>query len=198
MRTKQTTRRLIIGKSGSGKTTLARLHSWAERTVIVNPHRLDFQCPNVASAREAGRRLRAPAFRFALVPEESRPQAFDQTLAWCAECVYSIGDCLFVCDEMDGWWGPMEKHSPLEKLVVWGRNRGIDFIGTTRRPAEINRAATSQATQFDIFRTDEPRDLDWIRAYCGGAISTAVLALPARFRYVHYDLITRQHFVGSL
>lgn len=154
------------------------------------------QCPNVASAREAARRMAAPAWRFALVPDEYDPGSFAANVAWACEAIYARGSVLLVVDEMDQFWPATARESPFAKPFVWGRNRGINIVATTRRPAEISRVATSQATEFSIFRTEEPRDLDWIRAYCGGPIMARVLALPSRYTYVHFDLISRESYLG--
>lgn len=193
---RQTTRRIILGKSGSGKTTLARLHSWHERTLIIAPHRGDWQAPNVSSVQAAARRMRASAFRFALVPDETRPESFFDAVSYCSEYLYAVGDALAVIDELDMFWPSRAENSGIQNLVLYGRNRGIDFVGTTRRPSEVHRKATSQATEFDIFFTEEPADVDWIRAYCGGQIAALVKMLPARYAYVHFDLISRKCWTG--
>lgn len=79
----------------------------------------------------------------------------------CAEA-FRRGSCLVICDEMDlavgrGQQGPV---SPV-RVVMHGRHRDVSYAWACRRPAELPRSYTSQATEFCVYRLTEPADLEY-------------------------------------
>lgn len=77
---------------------------------------------------------------------------------------YNIGGTL-VLDEVDMF--TYSKGSCLDQLVRYGRNKNIHLITGCRRPAELSRNFTAGANKIFIFRTQEPRDIEYFRAHLG-------------------------------
>ncbi|MGH9527811.1 MAG: AAA family ATPase, partial [Terriglobales bacterium] len=146
-RADSTSRTLVVGKQGSGKTTLAKLSSWGERVAIFNPNAISgWSCPRSWRADEIRRRLHTlGGFRFTIVPEsaESWPGVVETA---CAEIFSLAQPMLVIWDEMDSFWPARQPSASISNLVQFGRNRGISWLGTTRRPAEIHRSVTAALT----------------------------------------------------
>lgn len=191
-----TTRTLILGKQGSGKTTLAKLNSWAERVVIFNPNAIGgWSCPRSWRPEEIRRRLHSGAgFRFSIVPEDSA--SWPGVVASACEAIFALdAEILVVFDEMDSFWPARQPTSEIANLVQFGRNRGISWLGTTRRPAEIHRTITASLTHITTFRMEEPRDLEYLQAYAGGRMATLAKQLR-RYEYLAHDLATQRTYKG--
>lgn len=94
---------------------------------------------------------------------QDRRDKFD---AWCRWAL-AAGPRLLVIDEVNLYCGPSRGSEPLLELLRIGRHSCIDVEFAARRPAEVHRDLTAQADELVFFRTVEPRDLEWCRAYCG-------------------------------
>lgn len=103
----------------------------------------------------------------------------DQFDAWCRWAL-AAGPRLLVIDEVNLYCGPARGSEPLLELLRIGRHSCIDIEFAARRPAEVHRDLTAQADELVFFRTTEPRDLLWIREYCGEAFASR---LPTLAKY---------------
>lgn len=90
---------------------------------------------------------------------------------------------LVLLEEADLIARPGQESPVFQDLVARGRHEGIELVCVSRRPAEVSRLITSQAEFFYCFRTQEPRDVTYLRGYIGEAAAAAVQQLPP-FRYV--------------
>lgn len=78
-----------------------------------------------------------------------------------------IKNLYVVIEEIDLHATPYNNPAELQKLIKYGRHYGINVIGVSRRPAEVSRLFTSQATRFVLFKQIEPRDITYFRAIIG-------------------------------
>lgn len=196
-----TFRKLILGKQGSGKTTLAKIESWppegCNRVLIFNPNDIaGWCCPRSWRIDEIRRRMRSiNGYRFAVVPQDaaSWPGVVVET---CAE-LFAVepAETLVIFDEMDTFWPARQPAGAISNVVQLGRNRGISWVGTTRRPAEIHRSITAALTHITTFRMEEPGDLDYLKAYAGGRIAEHAKRLR-RYEYISLDTGTQRAYVG--
>jgi len=81
---------------------------------------------------------------------------------------------------------PGQEPPVFQDLVARGRHAGIELIAVSRRPAEVSRLITSQAEFFYVFRTQEPRDVTYLRSYIGESAAAATQQLDA-FHYVAWQ-----------
>ena len=72
-----------------------------------------------------------------------------------------------IVEEIDFFSTPFFTCIELQKLIKYGRHYQINIIGISRRPAEVSRLFTSQATRFIIFSQKEPRDIAYFKSIIG-------------------------------
>lgn len=192
-----THRTLIIGRSGSGKTTLAKLLSWEPRTIILDPMNLDWRGPR-RYKQPKPHDLDGDGFRWVVSPDPALPESFDGVCESWLEAAYGAGNVFLALDEVDSMWPAFRPAhlSFLARTVKYGRNRGLSWLATTRRPAEVHRDVTAALTRIISFNTSEPRDLEYIRAYAGAWAAARVPGL-AKFQYVSLDLYSGTHYLGT-
>lgn len=95
-----------------------------------------------------------PRFRFHLLGLE--------TLDPLCRIANLASDVTLAVDEIDFFYSRSEP-SQFERIVKYGRNLGISWVVTLRRPSESTRSLTSQATHIVSFAIHEPIDLEWIQ-----------------------------------
>ncbi len=81
--------------------------------------------------------------------------------------VYSVGDCVFLIEELDTFCSPYEFSVEFANIIQRGRHRNIDFIGISQRPYGINRTISSQCKEIITFQQSEPRDITFLSMYIG-------------------------------
>jgi len=79
----------------------------------------------------------------------------------------ALGNLYVIIEEIDLFATPYLTPPELQKLIKYGRHHGINVIGVSRRPSEVSRLFTSQATRFVLFRQIEPRDITYFRSVIG-------------------------------
>jgi len=159
----------IFGPRGSGKSVCtARLTGALSPKLVIDPmgeHVSGYSCGEVDEAYEYLDRaieLRKPA-SLAFVSYD--PQRVDAVVAkWIAD---EHGGTIVV-DEADMY---LPVHGAADTMILEcierGRHLGIDMYFATRRPAQLNRAATANADLIVAFRTHEPRDVKFIQDSAG-------------------------------
>ncbi len=183
--------RFLCGIRGYGKSTMARhLVTGAPRLLAYDPFgehdalALDFAdlvdfldyAPSLAgfrvSLREAGHEADFCGLALAVARELQREQP--------------PGGLTVLLEEADLIARPGQEPPVFQDLIARGRHDGIELVAVSRRPAEVSRLITSQAEFFYVFRTQEPRDVTYLRGYIGEAAAGAVQQLP-KFRYVAWS-----------
>lgn len=79
----------------------------------------------------------------------------------------SVGRVYVVVEEIDLFTTPYNTPVELQKLIKYGRHYGVNIVGVSRRPSEVSRLFTSQATRFIAFLQREPRDIQYFRSIMG-------------------------------
>lgn len=74
---------------------------------------------------------------------------------------------LLVVEETSKYVSSAGMPEPIESLIRYGRHRDISQIYISRRPSEINRELTANADVIVTFRTQEPRDIAYMRSFMG-------------------------------
>ncbi len=104
----------------------------------------------------------------------------------CCQAVIHKQFSIFI-DEADHYI----KSSELSDLIDYGRHSANNVYGNTRRYTDIPRKLTANSDIINIFRTNEPRDLQYLREFCGKEILTDIQALPD-YHYIRYDTDSRK------
>jgi len=107
-----------------------------------------------------------------------------ETFPLFCEIGQEIGNLYVIVEEIDIFATPYDVPEELNRLIKYGRHRGVNLIAVSRRPAEVSRLITSQATRFIIFRQFEPRDISYFRSIIGPYAD----ALPSLGIHEFYDI----------
>lgn len=101
------------------------------------------------------------------------------------ELVYKCGDLYFVAEELDLFAAPQKLSTQFRQIVTRGRHEDIHFIGVTQRPFGIDRIFTAMASEVYVFKTDEPRDRQYLSERLGSEIVGKLDGLQ-EYEYVHW------------
>jgi AAA+ ATPase superfamily predicted ATPase len=157
---------LIFGRKGSGKTTLAmRLISESERPHLFISDFLSEYGHLGVIVTSPGELLKSMTRtdKATYVCQRFSESEFNQL----CEIVYTVGNCLFVIEEVDMVCSPMKISKPFAGLIRYGRHENVDIVAISRRPFDVNRLLTSQADVVYSYRFAEPRDIDYLKALTG-------------------------------
>jgi len=95
-----------------------------------------------------------------------------------------LGNLYVIVEELDvvarANWAPIE----FQAMVKRGRHYNVNVIGVSRRPAEVSRLFTSQATRFILFRQVEPTDISYFRSMVGIQANK----LPSLDQFHYFDI----------
>lgn len=169
----------VCGQRGTGKTTLIRALLTPLPRVLVFDHTAEYaDLPGVHvfnEAQDAIRYLRlhpTGIARCVLVPLEGSAELF----AFLCRVPLAIRDLTFAVDELDLYAGSVNPPAPVElrRLVHFGRHFGCSLIASSRRPADVSRAVTSQARTIFSFRQWELTDV----RYLGSLVGKSAKRLP--------------------
>lgn len=192
----------IFGKRGAGKTTLIRqtLGSCQGPVVVA-----DILGNYVQKKNEKGEKI-GPKFTeceslsagidainsWLQNPKEENKIIIvkapdpDLTVDFLSSVLWEAGRGTLVLDEADGF--SLDAAPCFDWLVRYGRNRNVDLLTGCRRPAEISRNITAGANRLYLFRTQEPRDIEYFRSIIGDR-AFELMDVPAYSGlYVDYDL----------
>lgn len=168
---------IILGKSGSGKTYKAiQLINERPRVLIFDTLGHDYVegvvFDNLQQLKRFWVRCYRSNFRLIYRPY-NEVEEFDEI----ARLAYECGDLTLVCEELDIYARPNAICRGLRDIIKRGRHRDIRFIGTSQRPFGIDRIITALATDVFVFRTEEPRDLEYLAERFGSGIEKKIVAL---------------------
>jgi len=186
----------VFGKRGSGKTTIIRgnIEYFPGPVVIIDAlgnfpkeeypmhftsiseliNNLEYYARSIKNDPKKEKEL-DKIFVIQTPDVDSAVELISATL-WELSEKYSVGGTL-VLDEVDMF--QYSKGSCLDQLVRYGRNKGIHLVTGCRRPAELSRNFTAGANKVYIFRTQEPRDIDYFKAGLLGDRAEELLTLPS-------------------
>lgn len=99
--------------------------------------------------------------------------------------ILARGDIYLIMEELDTVSTPYYTPYEFAKLIKYGRHFEIQIVGVSRRPAEVSRLFTSQASRFVLFPQVEPNDIKYWRSIIGGAANT--LPDMAQYHYIDVD-----------
>ncbi len=175
---------LIFGKRGGGKSYLAAVLTKQIRRVLVydtlGEYRDGFVFQDLGDLSRFWKRNIRGAFR--LIYQPTNPEAEFEDIA---ELAWLCGDLTFLVEEIDIFCSPHKIGPAFQNVIQRGRHHDINLIGISQRPFGIHRLLTSQAKEIYIFRTNEPRDREYLRNLLGTEIE-ATLDGMAQFEYAKW------------
>ncbi len=153
----------ILGHRGSGKSRLARAIVAPARRLIVVDTLGEHGCLGTTVAPDALARALAAgpdAYRYCV-----RPDNLD-TVDWLERVAASRPGCCLFVDEIDYWYQDARAVAGegLLSLARYGRHYDQALVAVARRPADLSRSVTSQATLW-CFPMREPRDRAYVAQF---------------------------------
>ena len=115
-----------------------------------------------------------------------RPILPEQEIDAFCELVFGLGNLTFAIEEIDCYCSAFKISDQFAAVIQRGRHKQIELIGITQRPYGMHRLLTSQAKTMYIFNTNEPRDRDYLRIYCGAEIDAKLDSLK-QYEYVKWE-----------
>ncbi len=186
---------LIFGKRGGGKSYLAAMLMQLFGRVLIfdtlHEYRNGFVFHDLgALARFWIRNSRGP---FRLIYQPTDPETEFEDLAKLA---WLCGDLTFLVEEIDIFCSPYRIGPAFQNVIQRGRHKNISLIGISQRPFGIHRLLTSQAKEIYIFRTNEPRDREYLRNLLGTEIEATLDGLD-KYQYAKWMDGTDEIVVGK-
>jgi len=177
---------VVFGLKGSGKTYLVRrllLHH--PRVLIVDPHReYGSVAVEVSSPQELTDYLEGTAGRWRIAYFNTHLEDDFELLTRAA---WSIGNLLFVVEEVDRFCSPTWISDSFFQIVNYGRHapggelagsRPVDYLAVSRTPADVHRSLTRQAYEIYCFTIAEPRDIDYLSRWVSRDFAEGLSTLP--------------------
>lgn len=189
---------VVFGLKGSGKTHLVRrLLASHPRVLIVDTQReYGSVAVELGSLAQLADYLDHTAGRWRVAYFNTHLE--DEFPLLC-QAAWSIGDLLFVVEEVDRFCSPAWIGDEFFQVVNYGRHapggaaagaRPVDYLAVSRTPADVNRALTRQAYEVYCFTLSEPRDIDHLAKWIGREFADGLPALPPH-SYRFMDLYDR-------
>ena len=172
---------VIFGKKGSGKTTLSKalMLKTGGRVVFLSPvetvNMKHIELWDIESIPDAMQNLNPGQI---VLVRRADIEAMDVT---ALTAIITAKGYTVVIDEVDRY----KESRELKDMIHYSRHFDINIIVNTRRYADVPRLLTSQADHLYIFQTNEPRDLDYIRSFCGRHFADKTQNLPL-YTYLEY------------
>lgn len=162
---KQNVIALVVGKKGSGKSHYVKtlLSNEKPKRVIIFDALWEYDIDGhtlVFSWQEAVELLRENIdgeFRLTVRLEDEAE--YEQIV----DVLRYVGNLTLVIEEFHLYCNHTYTYPEIKKLIRLGRHWGINIIGITQRIPDIPRDFTHAMDLLVVFRTTEPRDLDYFR-----------------------------------
>lgn len=177
--------RVALGRTSSGKSYLLRFQLADHRRVVIfDPNR---EAANAIGATvcetpsqlynvlKAGGDFRVCYRAFPRTNEAEDLAAFDLA----NRMIYAVGNLTVMWEEID-FFCARNLHGAAYPIIHAGRHRGLKVFAAARRPANVPRDLTSQASRLICFNFSEPNDLKYVAEYMGRKAAETVASAPAR------------------
>jgi hypothetical protein len=112
------------------------------------------------------------------------PVDLDGEFGLFCRAILARGDIYLIMEELDQLSTPYSTPYEFARLIKYGRHFNIQIVGVSRRPAEVSRLFTSQASRFICFPQVEPNDIKYWRSIIGKSADQ----LPSMPDYHYLDI----------
>lgn len=189
---------LVIGKRGSGKSWLVKFLTRDSKRLVVYDimseytDGVTFEDTEKKELGDFWRQVYKQDFRIVYRPMQTKTE-----IEWLAEAIYTLGNLTFIVEEIDSICTAWEIPQWMQAIIQRGRHRNIEMIGVTPAPFGIHRDLTRQAKDIFVFKTNEPRDMQYLRQLLGESIEEKLTALEP-YQFIHWSEGIENVRVGKL
>lgn len=190
----------VIGATGSGKGVYIKQYALkkSDRRLLIWDYMreygplVDVATDNLAAAVGM---LKNKTFRVAFQPsfdDATRAKQFD---VFC-RAAYAAGECRVVIEELSFVTKPSWAPAGWKMLSSIGRHRGLRIIGATQRPAQVDKAFWSNATEIHCGFLNYADDQKVMAASLGVPVADIVGLEP--LQYIHKNVRTKEIELGRV
>lgn len=182
----------VIGASGTGKSTwiTRKFLKPLPRRLLVWSHKPDYVesvGPQITDLSEVVALLAQKAFRINFCPSWDAKKRAAQFDIFCRAGL-AAGKLTMIVEELHMVTSPSHAPAGWQQATCVGRAYGLRIVGTSQRPAHMDKDFFSNCTAVVCFRVNEVN----AQRAMSHAISTpleTVKALP-NYKFIHYDNTT--------
>ena len=170
----------LLGKKGGGKTSLAASITNDLNRLIVFDYNREYEKGLIITnpptlAREL-RQYYDSAFRMIYRPDDS--MLIDEHFDGFAKIAYAMNNYTLVIEEIDLVASAGFMPDGLQKIINYGRHKGINLIGLSRRAFKVPRDLTSNSDKVIVAGPlNEPRDIKYLSEFMDSTDAEKVRAL---------------------
>lgn len=171
---------IVIGKRKKGKSTLTRQLFGNERRVIIYDAKGAtslVQPTHVSMGNIPANVVFAPK-REILRVSVARGKEPWKELEFSAYLAIMAKHVVWVCDEFADALEGREPGECVSHVIRMGREQDVRFILTFQRPAEVPRMATGMASDWYIFQSNEPNDMEFVKRSVSAEAASIMKSLP--------------------
>ena len=158
--------------------------------------RLGLPPAGTAAQCEAAVPTRWVVFNPNVMFQERQKDAF----RWFCQWVFEVsrrgpGKKVLFVDELWRFVDAQNLPAELERVFRMGRSENLELLTATQHPGDYHRDLRAEVTEWVCFSTDEPGDLEKVRAYFRGV--DRVAALP-RGQFIAYNRESGAELAGQV
>lgn len=161
--------RAVMGAPGTGKSHYVKAEMKAARRLLVwdlEDEYTDIQAVTVAQLPATLHQAGQGAFAVRVIPSTDAGQRAAQFDLVCRTAM-AIGKLLFVAEELRFVTQPSKAPAGWAGITLRGRKRGVRVIGTSQRPASIDKDFLGSATLIRCGALNYPEDRRAVAAVMG-------------------------------
>lgn len=193
----------VMGASGSGKSAWLKqqLAKWKPRRLMVwDPMdeyghlagRLSTLAPVIDQLKLAGKR---GGFVLVFDPSHDEKRRLDQFNVWCLAAL-AAGELTFIAEELRFVTRPGWAPTGWAKVTMTGRHKGLRVIGTSQRPASIDKDFFGNCTVIHTGRLAYPDDVRTVARAMN--VPEADLAALQPLQWMQKDMTTGSFSKGTI
>lgn len=152
---------IICGKRKRGKTTLTKQMYENEKRVCLYDAKGELTEPIGLRAGETCEAIWSDKGVLRLYVKRTTISPW-QELEWSAHIAITMGQCIYVVDELPDALEDKEPGPCWKWVTRMGRKKDIRFVYTFQRAAEVPPMARANAQDWYLFQTNEANDIDYI------------------------------------
>ena len=170
----------ILGKKGGGKTSLAASFTNSLTRLIIFDYNREYEkgliVTNPVTLSKELQKYYESAFRIIYRPDDTL--LIDEHFDGFARIAYAMSNYTLVIEEIDLVTTAGFMPDGLHKIINYGRHKGIDLIGLSRRAFKVPRDLTSNSDKVMIAGPlNEPRDIKYLADFMDSADAEKVKTL---------------------
>lgn len=181
--------KLVFGIRGCGKTVKVRnLIKDVRRLLVVDTKGTDYfdgvSFRSLTELKKFWLSVYSGNFRLIYKPQGGDAELIEDIAEICSLSL-ACENMTLVIEELNIIFDEKRPPTEFNKMVLAGREPGIELIGVAQRPFGFGRKFTSQAKEFYVFYNREPDDVRFFKQSLGSEAALAICTLE-QYQYLKW------------